>query len=118
MPFRHPRRPPPRRALVTGASSGIGAAFARTLSSGDLLLAGRDGAALRELAGEPRRDGRAVETVAADLAAASTRSRRASSFRDLTFGPSDDGRRGPAADSSPRRRETASTRPTPDRRRP
>jgi NADP-dependent 3-hydroxy acid dehydrogenase YdfG len=42
-------------ALITGASRGIGAAVARSLSdSHDVLLGGRDGAALRTLADEIR----------------------------------------------------------------
>lgn len=56
-------------ALITGASSSIGAAFARALPAATgLLLTGRDGAALDALAREVARDGRAVETVVADLA--------------------------------------------------
>jgi hypothetical protein len=67
MPFRS-QRPPPRRAVVTGASSGIGAAFARALEGADLLLTGRDAVALEGLAGELRGDGREVRVVTADLA--------------------------------------------------
>lgn len=62
------QRPPPRRAVVTGASSGIGSAFARALTDADLLLTGRDAVALEALAGELRREGRAVQVVTADLA--------------------------------------------------
>jgi uncharacterized protein len=60
---------PHRAALVTGASSGIGEAFARALPTETaLLLNGRDAAALERLAGELAAPGRRVETVAADLA--------------------------------------------------
>jgi uncharacterized protein len=60
---------PHRAALVTGATSGIGEAFARALSTGtDVLLTGRDAAALERLAAELVAPGRRVETVAADLA--------------------------------------------------
>src|SRR5687767_5405242 len=63
------QRPPPRRAVVTGASSGIGSAFARVLTEADLLLTGRDAVALEELAGELRAEGgREVRVVTADLA--------------------------------------------------
>ncbi|HUC63049.1 MAG TPA: SDR family NAD(P)-dependent oxidoreductase [Alphaproteobacteria bacterium] len=56
-------------ALITGATSGIGTAFARALDSGtDLLLTGRDGAKLAELARELVRPGRRVDSLAADLA--------------------------------------------------
>jgi short-subunit dehydrogenase len=51
----HRRRSPPRRALVTGASSGIGSAFARELArDANLLLTGRDAVALEQLATELR----------------------------------------------------------------
>ncbi len=72
------RRPPPRRAVVPGASSGIGRAFARELArDADLLLTGRDAPALEELAAELRAAGtaaagggraREVRVVTADLA--------------------------------------------------
>jgi uncharacterized protein len=73
------QRPPPRRAVVTGASSGIGRAFAHALTDADLLLTGRDAIALEELAGELRaapsdaRGGREVKVVTADLAEPSER---------------------------------------------
>ncbi|HYI85327.1 MAG TPA: SDR family NAD(P)-dependent oxidoreductase, partial [Acetobacteraceae bacterium] len=60
---------PHRAALVTGATSGIGEAFARALPTATgLLLNGRDAAALERLAAELVAPGRRVETVAADLA--------------------------------------------------
>ena len=56
-------------ALITGATSGIGEAFARELPGGtSLLLAGRDEARLSALAGELAGPGRTVETLSADLA--------------------------------------------------
>jgi short-subunit dehydrogenase len=75
MLFRH-RRPPPRRAVITGASSGIGGAFARELApDADLLLTGRDAPALEALAAELRAAAaagegreREVRVVTADLA--------------------------------------------------
>ncbi|HJA60039.1 MAG TPA: SDR family NAD(P)-dependent oxidoreductase [Candidatus Brevibacterium intestinavium] len=67
-----PRRDPAPgpRALITGASSGLGRGYARTLASQgyDLVLVARDETRLRELAERLRttRDTR-VEVVAADL---------------------------------------------------
>jgi len=58
----------PSAALVTGATSGIGEAFARSLpSTTSLLLTGRDETALGRLATELGSD-RLVETLGADLA--------------------------------------------------
>lgn len=57
-----------RRALVTGATSGIGKAFAIELpGETDLLLTGRNADRLAALAGELARPGRRVETMVADL---------------------------------------------------
>lgn len=57
-----------RRALITGATSGIGAAFASELPRAtDLLLAGRNEEKLEEKRAELLRKGRSVETYAADL---------------------------------------------------
>jgi uncharacterized protein len=61
-------RSSPEAALVTGATSGIGEAFARALpASTRLLLTGRDEAALGRLAADLGGD-RLVEAVGADLA--------------------------------------------------
>ena len=58
-----------RAALITGATSGIGRAFARSLpETTTLVLTGRDEAALEELRQELAHSSRAVLTVAADLA--------------------------------------------------
>jgi short-subunit dehydrogenase len=58
-----------RHALITGASSGIGAAFARALpKSTALLLTGRNRERLAQLAGELALNGRPIRTIAADLA--------------------------------------------------
>jgi short-subunit dehydrogenase len=63
-----------RCALITGASSGIGEAFARALpKSTSLLLTGRDRAKLAHLAGELANAERTVRSIAADLATAEGR---------------------------------------------
>jgi len=63
-----------RCALITGASSGIGEAFARALpKSTSLLLTGRDRARLAHLASELANADRTVRSIAADLATAEGR---------------------------------------------
>lgn len=58
-----------QRALITGATSGIGAAFADQLSpTTDLLLPGRDESRLAAAAARLARPRRVVETMPADLA--------------------------------------------------
>lgn len=63
--------PTPRTpvALVTGASSGLGAEFARQLAERgtDLVLVGRDEAALTAVAADVRARGQAAEVLVADL---------------------------------------------------
>lgn len=57
-----------RRALITGASGGLGAALARNAPpTFDLLLTGRDAGALTVLKVAAEAQGRQVEIVAADL---------------------------------------------------
>jgi len=56
------------RALITGASSGIGRGFAEQLPAAThLLLTGRDTDRLAAVAARAARPGRTVETIAADL---------------------------------------------------
>lgn len=56
-------------ALITGASSGLGAEYARQLAArgADLVLVARDGAALDSVATELRPSGVAIEVLVADL---------------------------------------------------
>lgn len=59
---------PHRFALVTGASSGIGACFARALPTGtNLLLTARNAEKLTRMRDELAAPGREVEVIAADL---------------------------------------------------
>ncbi|MEW1836208.1 SDR family NAD(P)-dependent oxidoreductase [Microbacterium sp. NPDC079995] len=66
-----------RTALVTGASSGIGAEYARQLSSrgAEVVLVGRDESALRSLADEIGARGGCAEVLVTDLPDAAQRSR-------------------------------------------
>jgi short-subunit dehydrogenase len=57
-----------REALITGSSSGIGAAFARVLpAETNLLLTGRNSERLETLAGQLARPGRRIRVLSADL---------------------------------------------------
>jgi short-subunit dehydrogenase len=74
-----------RRALITGATGGIGAAFARELPRRtDLLLTGRDRDRLEHLRAALGRSGREVDVVEADLARTEDRDRLVSHAE--TFG--------------------------------
>lgn len=67
-------RNPYKRALITGATSGIGESFARLLPpTTDLILTGRNTAKLAALQKALARGNRKVETITADLATAKDR---------------------------------------------
>ena len=59
-----------KRALVTGGSKGLGLEMARGLADAgaELVIAGRDSAALAKAAADLERPGHAVGTIASDLA--------------------------------------------------
>jgi short-subunit dehydrogenase len=72
------------RALITGATSGIGEAFARELPSGThLLLTGRNAGRLTALRDELVAQGRTVETVIADLTVEADRGRLIAMAQDF-----------------------------------
>lgn len=58
-----------KRAVITGPAKGMGAAITLTLAraGADLVLAGRDTAAIDPVAGQARAMGRAVDVVACDI---------------------------------------------------
>lgn len=64
--------PRPKRVLVTGASSGIGEAFARwhAAQGNDVVLAARDAGRLSRVAADARGAGVAVDEIVADLSSA------------------------------------------------
>ena len=97
-----------RSALITGASSGIGEAFARGLPrTTALLLAGRDRDHLTRLAQELASPDRLVRIVAADLAEASGResviAAAESAAVDLVVNNAGIGRLGRVIDNTPER---------------
>lgn len=73
-----------RCALITGATGGIGGAFARQLPPRtDLLLTGRDAQRLDEQAQRLARPGRRIETMTADLTREADRDRLVERARAL-----------------------------------
>lgn len=81
--------PRPRRAILTGASGGIGAAIARAIAPdcAALLLVGRDGARLAELRDAVQRPGLFCRVVACDLSTADGREAVARAADDIPHGP-------------------------------
>jgi short-subunit dehydrogenase len=100
-----------RRVVVTGASSGIGRAFARRLGGEgrSLLLVGRDRARLEELAGDLETAGAVAEYAVADLrdegSLAALAGRLADSKADLLVNAAGLARFGNFATSEPERAE-------------
>jgi short-subunit dehydrogenase len=97
-----------RCALITGASSGIGEAFARALPrSTALLLTGRDRARLSHLSAELANADRPVRSIAADLATAEGRQSviafAADQPVDLLINNAGVGHLGPVAGNPPER---------------
>lgn len=97
-----------RHALITGASSGIGAAFARALPrSTGLLLTGRNRERLAQLAGELALNDRPVRTIVADLSTAEGRRALIHAAEelpiDLLINNAGLGWLGPVVDSPPER---------------
>lgn len=97
-----------RHALITGASSGIGAAFARALPrSTGLLLTGRDREKLAQLAAALALNDRPVRTIVADLSSAEGRRALIHAVEeapiDLLINNAGLGWLGPVADNPPER---------------
>jgi short-subunit dehydrogenase len=100
------RSHPFRRALVTGATGGIGEAFATCLAeTSDLLLTGRDAERLAAAQERLSRPGRTIETIVADLSEPAGRNAlvaRAEAFElDLLVNNAGVGRFGRFLDSPP-----------------
>jgi len=95
-----------RHATITGASSGIGRAFALELPAAtNLLLIGRDAGRLEKVAAETARPGRVVETMVLDLTLDADRDRlvaRGEEFAtDLLINNAGSGRFGDFLEGSP-----------------